>query len=78
MVVEFRCRTLLPLDDGHGCLCDTISKLTRSSLHQCLERHGISRLPDDPDKAARRGKFAETAIGTVHIDTSELRWPRAS
>ena len=73
MVVEFRRRTLLPLDDVLGCLRDTIPKLTRSSLHRCLGRHGISRLPQDPDKGAKRGKFADTSIGYVHIDISELR-----
>ena len=73
MVVEFRRRTLLPLDDVLGCLRDTIPKLTRSSLHRCLERHSISRLPDDPDKVSRLGRFADTAIGTVHTDISELR-----
>ncbi len=73
MVVEFRRRTLLPLDDVLGCLHDTIPKLTCSSPHRCLERHTVSRLPDDPSKATRRGKFADTAIGTVHIDISELR-----
>jgi hypothetical protein len=73
MVVEFRRRTLLPLDDVLGCLRDSIPKLTRSSLHRCLERHGISRLPQDPEKAAKRGKFANTTIGYVHIDISELR-----
>ena len=39
MIVEFRRRTLLPLDDVFGCLRDTIPKLTCSSLHRCLERH---------------------------------------
>ena len=73
MVVEFRRRTLLPLDDVLGCLRDTIPKLTRSSLHRCLGRHGMSRLPQDPDKGAKRGKFADTSIGYVHIDISELR-----
>jgi hypothetical protein len=73
MVVEFRRRTLLPLDDVLGCLRDSIPKLTRSSLHRCLERHGISRLPENPDKASKRGKFAQAAIGYVHIDISELR-----
>ena len=73
MVVEFRRRTLLPLDDVLGCLRGSIPKLTRSSLHRCLERHGISRLPENPDKASKRGKFAETAIGYVHVDISELR-----
>ncbi len=35
MVVEFRRRTLLPLDDVLGCLRDAIPKLTRSSMHRC-------------------------------------------
>src|SRR5918993_1772656 len=43
MVVEFRRRTLLPLDDVLGCLRESIPKLTRSALHRCLQRHGISR-----------------------------------
>ena len=67
MVVEFRRRTLLPLDDVLGCLRDSIPKLTRSSLHRCLERHGISRLPVNPDKGAKHGRFASTTIGYVHI-----------
>ena len=43
IVVEFRRRTLLPLDDVMGCLKDTIPNLSRSALHRCLQRHGISR-----------------------------------
>jgi transposase len=45
IVVEFRRRTLLPLDDVLGCLREAIPTLTRSALHRCLQRHGISRLP---------------------------------
>ena len=71
--MEFRRRTLLPLDDVLGCLGESIPKLIRSRLHRCLERHGISRLPESPDHASKRGKFAETPIGYVHIDISELR-----
>ena len=56
-----------------GCLRDTIPRLTRSALHRCLKRHGISRLPESEDKTSRRGRFAETAIGYVHIDICELR-----
>ncbi len=73
IVVEFRRRTLLPLDDVLGCLRDTIPNLTRSALHRCLQRHGISRLPASEEKASKRGRFAETAIGYVHIDVCELR-----
>ena len=73
MIVEFRRRTLLPLDDVLGCLRDSIPKLTRSSLHRCLSRHGISRLPEGRGLGAKRGKFANVAIGYVHIDICELR-----
>jgi transposase len=73
IVVEFRRRTLLPLDDVLGCLRETIPKLSRSALHRCLVRHRISRLPRDEDKASKRQRFAETTIGYVHIDVCELR-----
>jgi transposase len=63
IVVEFRRRTLLPLDDVLGCLREAIPALSRSALHRCLKRHGISRLPQDPEKASKRGRFAETRIG---------------
>ena len=56
-----------------GCLRDSIPKLTRSSLHRCLEPHGISRRPESPDHASKRSKFVEAAIGYVHIDISKLR-----
>ena len=71
--MEFRRRTLLPLDDLMGCLRESIPKLSRSSLHRCLLRHGISRLPASEIKATGRGKFAPTEIGYVHIDIAELR-----
>ena len=45
IMIEFRRQPLLSLDDLLGCLCDSIPELTRSSLHRCLERYGISRLP---------------------------------
>ncbi|AJC82180.1 hypothetical protein IE4803_PB00123 (plasmid) [Rhizobium etli bv. phaseoli str. IE4803] len=46
VIVAFRRHTLLPLDDCLYALQPTISHLTRSSLHRCLQRHGISRLPE--------------------------------
>lgn len=52
---------------------DSIPKLSRSALHRCLERHGISRLPTSGETLSKRGRFAETAIGYVHIDICELR-----
>ena len=46
IIVAFRRHTLLPLDDCLYSLQATIPHLTRSSLHRCLQRHGVSRLPD--------------------------------
>jgi transposase InsO family protein len=73
IVVAFRRHTLLPLDDCLYALQATIPHLTRSSLHRCLQRHGISRLPqvegDTPDKH----KFKPYPIGYFHIDIAEVR-----
>ncbi len=46
VIIETRRKTLLPLDDLFDLLQPTISVLTRSNLHRCLQRHGISRLAD--------------------------------
>ena len=55
VIVAFRRYTLLPLDDFLYALQPTIPNLTRSSLHRCLQRHGIGRLPDvEGDKPARK------------------------
>ena len=73
IVVAFRRHTLLPLDDCLYALQPTIPHLTRSSLHRCLQRHGISRLPDvDGDKPPKR-KFKAYPIGYFHIDIAEVR-----
>src|SRR4029078_6740590 len=51
IIVAFRRHTLLPLDDCLYALQSTLPHLTRSSLHRCLQRHGISRRPHtDGDK----------------------------
>jgi transposase-like protein len=71
IVVEFRRRTLLPLDDVLGCLKDTIPTLSRSALHRCLQRHGISRLPAG-EAAQKHKRFKTCEIGYVHIDSCEL------
>lgn len=73
MVVAFRRHTLLPLDDCLYALQPTIPHLTRSALHRCLQRHGISRLPEmDGDRPARK-KFRNYPIGYFHIDIAEVR-----
>ena len=73
IIVAFRRHTLLPLDDCLYALQATIPQLTRSSLHRCLQRHGIGRLPDvEGDKPARK-KFKPYPIGYFHIDIAEVQ-----
>jgi len=73
VVIAFRRHTLLPLDDCLYALQATIPHLTRSSLHRCLQRHGVLRLPqvegDRPDKR----KFKTYPIGYFHLDIAEVR-----
>jgi hypothetical protein len=52
----FRKQTLLPLDACLDALQATIPGLTRSSLHRCVQRHGVSRLPDIEGNKPRRKK----------------------
>jgi len=68
-----RRHTLLPLNDCPYALQPSISHLTRSSLHRCLLRHGISRLPQiEGDKRTRKA-FKRYPIGYFHIDIAEVR-----
>ncbi len=73
VIVAFRRHTLLPIDDCLYALQAAIPHLTRSSLHRCLQRHGISRLPDvEGDKPAKK-KFKSYPIGYSHIDIAEVQ-----
>ena len=73
VIVAFRRHTLLPLDDCLYALQPTIPHLTRSSLHRCLQRHGISRLPETDGDKPLRSKFKRYPIGFFHIDIAEVR-----
>ena len=60
MIASMRCRPTIP-------------HLTRSSLHRCLQRHGINQLPDvEGDKPAKK-RFKTYPIGFFHIDIAEVR-----
>jgi transposase len=73
IIVAFRRHTLLPLDDCLYALQPTIPHLSRSSLHRCLQRHGISRLPEiEGDKPIRK-TFRSYPIGYFHIDIAEVQ-----
>src|SRR4051795_8373744 len=73
IIVAFRRHTLLPLDDCLYALQPTIPTLTRSSLHRCLQRHGISRLPDVEGNRLEKKKFKSYPIGFFHIDIAEVQ-----
>ena len=71
-VVAFRKHTLLPLDDYLYALQASIPQLTRSSLHRCLVRHGINRLPATDAKTSSRKTFKHYPLGYVHLDIAEV------
>ncbi len=73
IIVAFRRHTLLPLDDCLYALQATIPRLTRSSLHRCLARHGVSRLPEVEGSRKPKKKFRCYPIGYFHIDLAEVR-----
>jgi hypothetical protein len=73
LIVAFRKHTLLPLDDCLYALKATLPHLTRSALHRCLQRHGISRLPDMEGNKSQKKKFKPYPIGYFHIDIAEVR-----
>src|SRR3954469_21140299 len=73
VIVAFRRHTLLPLDDCLYALQPAIPRLTRSSLHRCLQRHGISRLPETEGEKPAKKRFKPYPIGYFHIDIAEVR-----
>jgi IS30 family transposase len=72
LIVAFRKHTLLPLDDCLYVLQETIPHLTRSALHRCLQRHGISRLPEVAEKP-KKSRFKAYPIGYFHLDIAEVQ-----
>ena len=72
VVVAFRVYTQLPLDDCLYSLQETIPHLSRSSLHRCLQRHGLSRLPKE-EKPREKKKFKSYPIGYFHVDIAEVQ-----
>lgn len=78
VIVAFRRHTLLPLDDCLYALQASIPHLTRSSLHRCLQLHGISQLPkiegDVPSKRQNSAR-AKSAIHTgCHYQRPSRAW----
>ena len=73
-IVLFRQQTLLPLDDCLYTLQEAIPHLSRSALHRCFQRHGISRLPPSEDGSEpTKKKFKDYPIGYLHLDFAEVQ-----
>ena len=51
----------------------SIPHLTRLAFHRCLQRHGISRLPDIEGDKPKRQRFKRYPIGFFHIDIAEVQ-----
>jgi hypothetical protein len=65
VIVAFRKHTLLPLDDCLYALQPTIPKLTRSSLHRCLQRHGCKSAPKADHSLRRQQCFEDNQKNTL-------------
>jgi transposase-like protein len=72
LVVELRRSLALPLDDIVEAMRRCLNPgLSRSAIHRCLQRHGISaRLT--PDKAPAAAFHTDTPAGFIHIDVKYL------
>lgn len=70
--MAFRKHPRLPLDDCLYALQPTIAQLTRSALHRCFQRHGISRLHALEASAVKKKMFKTCPIGYFHIGLTEV------
>jgi transposase InsO family protein len=72
LVGELRRALALPLDDITEAMRRCVNpKLSRSAIHRCLQRHGISGRPT-PDKAPAAAFHTDTPAGFIHIDVKYL------
>jgi len=72
-ICVFRKSTNLPLDNCFIALKDDIPNLSRSNLHRCLKRNGLSVLPKPDSANKEKKKFADYQIVYVHIDITEIK-----
>lgn len=72
-IIKTRQLSQLALDDLFIVLKDSIPNLSRSSLHRCLKRHGVSQLPKPERTETEKKPFKKYEIGYFHIDTAEIK-----
>jgi transposase InsO family protein len=72
LVVELRISVTLPLDDIVEVMRRCVNpKLSRSQVHRCLQRHGVSAKPRPEREPAARFDV-ETPASFVHLDVKYL------
>ena len=71
LCAAFRGQTRLPLDDCLAALRIAIPALSRSSLHRCLKRHGLSRAAEPADMPVMPAGCFD--ISLVEMDLGEGR-----
>lgn len=72
LAVELRTAVALPLDDIVEVLRRCVNpKLSRSQVHRCLQRHGVSAKPR-PERVPAAKFDVETPAGFVHLDVKYL------
>jgi len=77
LVLELRRKLTLPLDDLVEVMRRCVNaKLSRSAIHRCLARHGLSRA--ERPAAKKPGRFDRYPFGFVHIDLKHLPSLRAA
>lgn len=69
----FRRHTPLPLDDCLYTLQPSIPHLTRSALHRCLQRNGISRRPDVDIDKPKRQRFKRYSSASFRSTSADLQ-----
>jgi hypothetical protein len=71
IIVAFRQTTLLALDDCLYALQPTLPHLRRSTLHRCLQRHGLSSLPSNAfPPGFRTGRGVAAGLGQAAVVVS--------
>ena len=71
LIVELRTAVGLSLDDLTGVMRRCVNpSLSRSAIHRCLMRHGVSRRPTS--ERAETKVFASEPCGVIHMDLKHL------
>ena len=71
--MAFRQHTLLPLENCLYALQENVPHLSRSALHRCFQRSGMSRLPLTVEGQAAPKKNKSYPIGYLHEAFAQVR-----